>query len=179
MLTPILDKKTCAACRFCCSFRRVSMWETPIFTAENLDAIRTSHPAYQKELKTFERDGIIYATYDLSGKFMTENPEEEVPCPFLDPSRGCILTREEKPWDCKIWPLRVVKPAKGDPFIALTPTCQAINGLDAGTVRTFVKTLEKALLLYAEKHPYLYKSDMEGFLKPPCPETIMSRFSLR
>jgi len=166
MLTPILTKKECAACRFCCSFRKASMWETPIFTAENLDAIRAAHPEFLGELNTFEYGGSLYASYDLSGKYSSDNPEEEVPCPFLDPERGCTLSAEEKPFDCKIWPLRVVKPSDGRPYVSLTPTCPAVNRLDIEFVKSFVRgSLEKEILLYAEKHPRLYKTDRNGFLK--------------
>ena len=31
MLSKVLSKETCAKCRFCCSFRRCSLWETPLF----------------------------------------------------------------------------------------------------------------------------------------------------
>ena len=39
MLSSILKKESCAACRFCCAFRRQSLWEVPIFTKENKEAI--------------------------------------------------------------------------------------------------------------------------------------------
>lgn len=167
MLSSILSKTDCASCRFCCSFRRVSMWETPVFTKENIKAISENHPDLLNELHTFEKDGLKYATYDLSDKYVTDNPDEEAPCPFLDLSCGCILNSEEKPWDCKIWPLRVVKLPDSEPYISLTPTCPSINKLNIEDVKSFVKSsLEEDLLSYAKKYPCLYKTDRDDFLKP-------------
>lgn len=166
MLSQILSKQDCAGCRFCCSFRRTSLWETPVFTAENIEAIRVSHPEYLKELKISEKDGLLRATYELSDRYRTENPEEEVACPFLDPSNGCILSSDEKPFDCKIWPFRALKFPNGRTCVALTPTCRVINSLDFEVVKSFAReSLEKEILLYADSHPFLYKTErLETFL---------------
>ena len=42
MLSKILSKTSCAACKFCCSFRRQSLWETPLFSPEIVKKL--SHP---------------------------------------------------------------------------------------------------------------------------------------
>lgn len=163
MLSKILNKETCAECRFCCCFRRTSLWETPIFTKENIDAIRNGN-GKSDVLKEIETPSGLYATYDLSDKYLTDDPDEEAPCPYLDPNRGCILSTEEKPWDCKIWPLRVVRQTDGEVTVALTPTCPAINKLDIDKVRTFVnEELRASLLDYADEHPYLIKDIKEGW----------------
>ena len=39
MLSTILSKKQCAACKFCCSFRRQSLWETPLFPPEVVEKL--------------------------------------------------------------------------------------------------------------------------------------------
>ena len=41
MLSSILSKKQCAACKFCCSFRRQSLWETPLFPPEVAEKLST------------------------------------------------------------------------------------------------------------------------------------------
>jgi len=167
MLSPLYGRSTCTSCRFCCSFKRSSLWETPIFTIENIEAIKAKHPEYLNCLETYEKDGTAYAQYSLSGQFTTDHPTEEVPCPFLDTSQGCILSDEEKPWDCKIWPLRVIKPKSSEPYIALTPTCPAVNALEPGLVKAFVKQrLAKDILQYAKMHPHLCKdASRSDFLK--------------
>ena len=163
MLKEILRKEDCASCRFCCAFRRTSLWETPIFTGENIDAIRENADLDGSALREFTSGSQTYATYDLSDKYLTDSPEEEAPCPYLG-VRGCLLNDEEKPWDCKIWPLRVMRKADGEIVIALTPTCPSINKLDIETVKTFVRTkLQDDLFAYAAAHPYLIKEYKEGF----------------
>lgn len=39
MLSKILKKSDCASCRFCCSFRRQSLWETPLFDLETKERL--------------------------------------------------------------------------------------------------------------------------------------------
>lgn len=161
MLSAILKKETCADCRFCCVFRRCSLWETPLFTKENIEAIKAD-PALDPDVLLADESG-DYAGYDLSDKYLTEDTEEEAPCPYLG-EKGCVLSDEEKPWDCKIWPLRVMKKTDGEVVVALTPTCPHINKLDLNTVRDFVKgNLKDELLNYADAHPYLIKEYREGY----------------
>lgn len=140
MLSKILSKSDCAACKFCCSFRRQSLWETPLFEwREPLNLL----PLYK-----------------------TENPDEEVPCTYLKDGEGCTLSDEKKPFDCKIWPLRVVNDKEsGELKIVLTPTCQAINKLPIQTIKDFVNTeLKSKILSYAKNHPEIIKEDTSFFI---------------
>lgn len=162
MLGEILKKEDCAACRFCCSFRRTSLWETPIFTAENTEAVKADPSLDETPLNVINKDGYCYARYDLSGKYKTDDADEEVPCPYLG-ENGCILSDDEKPWDCKIWPLRVMN-KDGENVIALTPTCPSINRLDFRTVKEFVdEHLKKDIMDYAHAHPFLVKEYRSDF----------------
>lgn len=163
MLSKILSKESCASCRFCCSFRRCSLWETPIFTNENIKSIKEDK-RFKSVLNEFNYQDKKYARYDLSSDYKTNDSEEEAPCPYLNSQKGCMLSDEEKPWDCKIWPLRVVKKDNGEPFVVLTPTCPSINNLDINAIREFVNDeFKKSLLEYAKAHPYLIKDYKEGF----------------
>lgn len=173
MLGEILKKEDCASCRFCCAFRRTSLWETPIFTEENIEAIKADKslenlPAADtgspdSALNEFSFEGKTYATYDLSNSYRTDSPDEEAPCPYLG-EHGCILNNEEKPWDCKIWPLRVMRLPDGELVVALTPTCPSVNKLDRSVVQEFVRAkLKDELLAYAKAHPYLIKEYKDEF----------------
>ena len=163
MLSEILSKEQCASCRFCCAFRRVSLWETPIFTKENIEAIKEDSNLDASSLLEFINENKTYARYDLSNAYKTEDSEEEAPCPFLS-ENGCVLDNNEKPWDCKIWPLRVMKKKDGKTVIALTPTCPGVNKLDLETVREFCRRkLSDSLFEYAFEHPYLIKEYREDF----------------
>ena len=160
MLGGILKKEDCAACRFCCSFRRTSLWEAPVFTYESMLALKDD-PFFDGSDLTVYLEDYTYAKYDLSNKYKTDDSNEEVPCPYLG-ENGCTLSEKEKPWDCKIWPLRVMN-KDGEIVVALTPTCPSINRLDFETVKEFVDTnLKKDIIDYANNHPYLikeYRSD--------------------
>ena len=155
MLSKILSRKTCAACKFCCSFRRQSLWETPLFPPEVVEKL--SKPNEYGVVGEF-RDGQI-----ILGGYRTADPEEEVSCTFLNPERGCILKPEDKPFDCSIWPLRIMR-KDGELVIALTPTCPSIGATPRPELIELVKNgLGETILEYAKTHPYIVKEYREGF----------------
>jgi Fe-S-cluster containining protein len=155
MLSSILSKKQCTACKFCCSFRRQSLWETPLFPPEV--AQKLSKPNEYGVVGEF-RDGQI-----VLGGYKTGDPEEEVPCTFLDPERGCIMKGEDKPFDCSIWPLRIMR-KDGELVIALTPTCPSIGAVPSKALVDLVQDgLGDKIFEYAKAHPYIIKEYREGF----------------
>ena len=114
-------------------------------------------------MKTLAAKSKVY-TFDIYDKYKTNDSEEEAPCPFLDTKEGCKLPPELKPFDCKIWPLRVVKMPDSkisqspELAIALTPTCPAINKVPFDKVQELAKNgLGKTILEYAESHPQMVK----------------------
>ena len=165
MLSTILSKSDCAECKFCCSFKRTSLWETPVFEKESAEKLRSLFPRVKFVPVAGSSDSF---TYDISTNYKTTDPAEEVPCPFLDKNQGCILPPQDKPFDCKIWPLRAVKlppdaAAKTDlPAVALTPTCPAINRQPLQKVCELLqKGLGKTIVDYAVKHPDIIKEYSE------------------
>ncbi len=163
MLSPILAKSTCATCKFCCSFRRQSLWETPIFDKTTMERLSELFP--NAKFRAAGPSGKSY-TFDISDAYKTQNPEEEAVCPFLDPARGCSLPSELKPFDCNIWPLRVVsvpKQTESGPAqlaVALTPTCPAINKVPLEQVKQLAASgLGQQILDYAEKNPDIIKEE--------------------
>lgn len=129
MLTAILSKEDCAKCKFCCTFRRESVWETPKIPQD----VVARHPEQAQWLA----DSGGYARMRLEEKYRTENPEEEVPCLFLNSRTGCVLPEEEKPFECKIWPFRVMH-KDGVTVLALASGCPVVNKLDVGVVKDFL-----------------------------------------
>ena len=108
MLSKVLSKNTCADCKFCCSFRRCSLWETPLFSKETMDKL-------------------------------------------------------EKPFDCKIWPLRIMK-KDYKVVISFTPTCPALGKLPSEDMKKLVNDgLGQTIYEYAKEHPYIIKEYKEGF----------------
>lgn len=164
MLKKILSPSDCASCKFCCSFRRQSLWETPIFTEDSKEKLSNLYPFAKFRPITISPLKQSFFTIDLLNSYQTNDPEEEAPCPFLKDGTGCILPQNLKPFDCSIWPLRVVKSSSQDLSIVLTPTCKAINKLPLETVSSFVHNeLEKNILSYAKNHPEIIKDNSSFF----------------
>ena len=170
MLSSILSKNTCAACKFCCSFRRQSLWETPLFPPEIAEKLQKTNeygvtgefaPASDAARDAHESQNAYRLV--LENNYRTDDPEEEVPCTFLDPERGCLLKPEDKPFDCSIWPLRIMD-KDGELVIALTPTCPAIGAVPNQALIDLVKNgLGEQIFEYAKTHPYIVKEYREGF----------------
>ena len=164
MLSTILSKSDCAECKFCCSFKRTSLWETPVFEKALVEKLKSLFP-HVKFVPVSASSSSF--TYDISMNYKTSDPAEEAPCPFLDRHRGCMLPPQDKPFDCKIWPLRAVKlPADAAKpprlAVALTPTCPAINRQPLQKVRELAQNgLGKTILDYAAKNPDIIKEYSE------------------
>ena len=163
MLSPILAKSTCATCKFCCSFRRQSLWETPIFDKATMERLQELFP--NAKFRAAGASGQSY-TFDISDNYHTQDPEEESLCPFLDPKQGCALPPELKPFDCKIWPLRAVRSVRTgsdsqSPLkVALTPTCPAINKVPLEQVKQLAASgLGQQIIDYAEQNPDIIKDE--------------------
>ena len=162
MLSKILKKSDCASCRFCCSFRRQSLWEVPLFDRETKESLEKKFPNVR--FVPAEKNSFIA---DISDEYKTDDPDEEVACPFLDSEKGCILSDKEKPFDCKIWPLRVIRKSSSEKkFVALDPVCPAINKLPFSEIQTLVKSeLGEKILSYALSHPDIVKDWRSGFIE--------------
>ena len=172
MLFKILSKSSCAACKFCCSFRRQSLWETPLFPQEVAEKLSSENEyGVVGEFTPIQDDCGFRDACEvpnafrlvLENNYRTDDPEEEVPCTFLDPQKGCILKGEDKPFDCSIWPLRIMN-KDGKLVIALTPTCSAIGAVPSQALVELVHgVLGKKIFEYAKTHPYIVKEYKEGF----------------
>ena len=160
MLSAILKKSDCASCKFCCSFRRQSLWETPVFSKEVAEQLKAAFPDAK-----FRRVGKSSMTIDLEKLYKTNNLDEEVPCPFLDSKKGCCLPPELKPFDCSIWPFRAVRVDQEKVSVALTPTCPSVNKVPREKIMEFLNDgLGKKILDYARENPDIIKEYSEFFL---------------
>lgn len=159
MLSAVLQKSDCAACRFCCAFRRCSLWETPLFPAETAQ----KYTAPSRPFSALTVNGAPCAKMELEGRYQTDDSEEEAPCFFLKEGVGCTLNENEKPFDCKIWPLRVMR--QGERLvIALTPTCPVIQKVGTQKMKELVQNgLADVIFDYAAAHPFIIKAYREDF----------------
>ena len=122
-----------------------------------MTALKELYPEVKFRVIAEGKDGDIY-TYDISDKYKTNAPDEEVLCPFLNPLSGCTLPSELKPFDCKIWPLRAVRTPDNSIKVVLTPTCPSINRLPLQKVCDFTAGGPGSQIIeYAESHPEIIK----------------------
>ncbi len=156
MLKDVLSPGDCAKCGFCCSFRRQSLHLTPLFARETVDEIRRLHP--EARFKTLPNGAV---TIDIDDQYRTDDSEEEAPCPFN--KKGCILPGHLKPFDCKLWPFRLMR--RGDGLaLALVPTCPWIEKDDTAKFMATASSVAKEAMDYAKDHPEIvieYRADYQ------------------
>ncbi len=118
MLSNVLEGKTCAECRICCSFVRDDVWEAPVFSKKEV-ALAIAHGVSADAFEEWE-DGCY------RGKYIFHSDTEILLCPCLDEKKGCVLGKE-KPFECSIWPLRIVE-LENEVTLALAELCPAFDG---------------------------------------------------
>ncbi len=151
MLKEILSPKSCAECRLCCGFDRDDSWENPVISECSAELIKENHPG-----KSLERYG------DKSYRFVLEYGEDGLAyCPALSDT-GCTLSADEKPFDCKIWPYRVMN-KDGRLVLVLSPVCEVLYNEDRKRTEEFGKKLAPSVFSEAEKNPDIIKEYIEGY----------------
>jgi Fe-S-cluster containining protein len=146
MLKKILDNKTCAECKVCCAFDRYDVWETPILTRTNVEHMFTINP----DIKIIKKDN------SYSFKIKELNKNELFYCPVLDHDKGCMLG-DEKPFDCKIWPFRIMNLC-GKRVITISPICKEMFNQPLSNLVAFLKNeLLDEIITYANAFPEAVK----------------------
>lgn len=147
MLTGLLDKKTCAACKVCCGFDKTDLWEMPVMNEKTMFKLKEFKP----EVNYVNKDGGFIVD---AGKL---HDGELFYCPALDPQLGCILG-EDKPFDCFIWPFRIMSVGADYLAITISPVCPELYSRPLSELMDFLYSgLEKTILEYAQKHPEIIK----------------------
>ena len=145
----------CAKCRFCCSFRRCSLWETPLIDSELLEKLRRNYP--EAKFKTL--NGAV--TVKLDDLYRTDDPEEEALC-WFNKGKGCVLGDDE-PFECKVWPLRVMR-KDSRLVIAFSEGCHIFSAKSLDEIREIVdEELSEKMLEYAKKFPAYVKDYRENY----------------
>ena len=182
MLKKILSPEKCASCKFCCSFRRQSLWETPVFDEETKiklerlypwvtfrkideNSPENAHPTPETNSSKTAPASRPFFTIDLSSSYKTQDTDEEALCPFLKNGSGCILPPELKPFDCSIWPFRIIRKKDNTLWLALTPTCREINLIPLEEIKAFAREdLLNPVKNYVKNHPEIIKEDSSFFV---------------
>ena len=164
MLSKYLKKEDCALCGFCCSFRRKSLWELPKLPLCFEDKYSRNYAGDAVCYRRFESEkGKWLITY-LEDKYKTDDPEEEVICPFLDPQSGCTLPPEDKPFECSAWPLRYMEMPDGAKKLCVATGCPVIGRAGTGSFdETDIIQWEKMMKDHAEDNPFIIGKYEEGY----------------
>lgn len=151
MLSEILSKEECAKCQICCSFDSTDLWETPVISPQLRIKILDDYP----EIK-FVKKGESYLFR------LEKEPEEDLYfCSVLDHKKGCVLG-DEKPFDCKIWPLRVMD-FNGKWVITLSPVCPVVKKISLDKLQNTAKKLAPEIFKQAEKNPDIVKKYLPNY----------------
>lgn len=155
MLTDLLKPEDCAACRLCCHFHRESAWETPAIEPELVSAYRRLEPPPPLQLRP---DASV--TFKLN--FEQLAADESAACPMLDFRRGCRLPRKERPTECRLWPLRLMRCTEADGgervVLGCYRNCPGVQRCGLDTMRSFAEEKLKALLLaHAQRLPQMIR----------------------
>ncbi len=144
MLTDCFSPTQCAQCKLCCNFRRCSAWESPALDSEQIFLMQEMCIPLEKRA-----DG----TTSFFLNFSSDSQNEVANCPMLDTHSGCMLPREQRPFECRIWPVRIMK-KHSSLVIGIYANCPAL--LNGGFEKLKDFTLDKLLpdlLDYAQRHP--------------------------
>lgn len=144
MLTHIFSPTDCASCKLCCHFHRRSAWETPSLNSELIYLLQEECvPMHQRP------DGST--TFYLH--FCTDSENETADCPMLNRETGCTLPRELRPFECRIWPLRLLR-KNNQLVIGLYENCPALqNGSLDELVKFATGEFLTELLEHAKRFP--------------------------
>lgn len=150
MLTEILNRSTCAECRTCCVFDKTDMWEAPILSDDNIKRSLEINPdtcfLEKGTLRIFAMDK------DENGLYK---------CPMLS-ENGCIM-KDSKPFDCKIWPFRVMD-FNGRNVITLSPVCSSMYSKPINELQNFLKKgLAEIIFNEAQKNPAIIKEYIKDY----------------
>jgi hypothetical protein len=145
MLSGLLEKQQCAECRFCCVFDKEDFWEMPTLSKATAERILEVKP----ETKLEESQG----EYVFSKSNLTA---ETYPCPALTDT-GCSLSNELKPFECSIWPFRVML-VDGELALTVCKDCNGLEGIPEIIVDIFGNANVRPLAFkYAKEHPQIVK----------------------
>lgn len=142
MLKKILSPETCAACRLCCGFDCTDTWEFPVLPQETVEAMHRMGVSL-KLVPVGEEQ--TFAAPPLRG-------EELFFCPMLCET-GCTMGAD-KPFDCRIWPFRMMRDLEGALRITVVSYCPGMQKYTDAQLRNFLADgLAAQILAYAEAHP--------------------------
>ena len=138
MLSKILSKEECAKCRICCCFDSYDIWETPYISPTLASKILQEYAPKQEFIKK-------------ENHFLFK----------MDKEQSCILG-DDKPFDCRIWPLRVMA-LNETKVITLSPVCPTMNEKSIKELTKTANELADQIFEYADENPEAVKPYLDGY----------------
>ena len=151
MLSKILSKETCGKCRGCCYFDKTDLWEVPLLTPETAKIIEKNYP----ETKPSKKKSL--ASFDIP----EISGDEMFFCPMLT-DKGCIL-KDNKPFDCKIWPFRIMYDENKNVSVAVSKYCKPVSSMSKEKLKDFL--LSSGLIDKIKKYYLEYPKSIKDFSK--------------
>lgn len=151
MLKEILNPSSCSECKLCCWFDREDQWENPVISEKIADITKKECPS--GELLPYGKNSFRFR--------LDFNEEGLAPCPAVT-DKGCSLSPEAKPFDCKIWPYRVMK-KDGRLVIVLSPVCETLSARDFSETKAYGIKISGEIFREAEENPDIIKDYIEGY----------------
>ena len=168
MLKQILAAETCAKCRNCCVFEKQSAWELPAFSKEAAARLN-------------DKNAVMHPEGDRFRLTLQYNDDNAQPCPFLDSRSGCTLPAAEKPFACKIWPVRLMRDETGKLRLALYQGCPGVPADRTDRLNTLLENgLSAQIFREAEQDPSLilpYHPNYRWLTDYPEPESVFRWFA--
>ena len=67
---------------------------------------------------------------------------------------GCGLLEQDKPFDCKVWPFRLMRTANGTVCISISDLCTGVQLHEVEQLQAFLREgLAETMFTYAKAHP--------------------------
>lgn len=152
MIGKLLSREECAKCRLCCCFDSYDLWETPVI----------ENSTRQRILEEFKPDQDFLDLEDHSLLKMQKEPDRDLYyCSLLDHDKGCIMGTE-KPFDCRIWPFRVMD-LNGTRVIVLSTVCPVVQTRPLCEIQAVAKELAPQIFAYADRAPFAVKKYISGY----------------
>lgn len=146
MIKEILPPKKCMECRGCCFFGSDDLYEVPYILPELAEYIKENYKSVE----------LIQISNGYTFKLPDELSENNLfVCPMLSES-GCVLG-DDKPFDCGIYPFRVMKDKCGTERIAVAKYCKGISGIQTEKLKNFLLSsgLYDKIISYMNDNPYI------------------------
>ena len=152
VLRKLLSKEECAECKICCGFNSSDIWEAPVITKEKSAEIISKYNPEQKFLQKED-----YCILHMP----KEQDKDLYFCTMLDHNKGCVMG-DNKPFDCKIWPFRVMNLNK-TLVITLSPVCPVVQKRTLESITEVAHELAPVIFAQADKTPQIVKPYINGY----------------